>query len=132
MIFTIGYSNKNIDTFIQKLIENNITLIIDVRSIPHSRNPQFNKAYFEKYLNNKNLNYIYMGDCLGGLEINHNFNEAIEEVVRLSEFQNLVLVCAEGEPKNCHRFTILTPAIESRSMKVEHLIWTKSENLSLF
>lgn len=122
-IFTIGYSNKSINTFIEKLNENKITLVIDVRSKPYSRNPQFNRTYLEKYLDNRGVNYLFMGDCLGGLEINHNFNEAIEEVIRLSKIQNLVLMCVEKNPKDCHRYQVLTPEIEKNSLKVFHILW---------
>lgn len=122
-IFTLGYSNKNIEVFIQKLVENNITLVVDVRSVPRSRNPQFNRAYFERYLNSRGLNYLYMGDCLGGIEINHNFDEAICEVIRLSEYQNLVLVCVEGDPKKCHRHSVLTPEIIKKGYEVTGLLW---------
>lgn len=122
-IFTLGYSNKNIETFIQKLVENNITLVVDVRSVPRSRNPQFNRAYFEKYLNSRGLNYLYMGDCLGGIETNRDFDEAIAEVIRLSEFHNLVLVCVEGEPKKCHRHSVLAPEIAGKGYEVIDLLW---------
>lgn len=123
MIFTIGYSNNNIKTFIEKLKEYDIELVVDVRSKPYSRNPQFNKNYLEKYLNNNKLKYLFMGDCLGGLETNHNFNEAVEEVIKLSKKQNLALMCVEKDPKNCHRYQILTPEIEKNKYKVSHIYW---------
>jgi len=123
MINTIGYSNNNISTFVQKLAENNITLVIDIRSKPYSRNPQFNRQYLEKYLIGAGLNYLFMGDCLGGLEINHNFDEAISEVIRLSNFQNLALMCVEKDPKKCHRYQSITPEIEKNGEKVCHILW---------
>jgi uncharacterized protein (DUF488 family) len=130
-IYTIGYSNKNINTFIEKLVENSITLVVDIRSKPRSRNPQFNRMYLERYLANNRLNYLFMGDCLGGLEINHNFDEALDEVVRLSETQNMVLMCVEKNPKDCHRYRTIAPELKKRKVDVCHLLWDKVD-LPLF
>lgn len=122
MIFTIGYSNKSIQVFIEKLLENKIDLVVDVRSKPYSRNPQFNKDNFKEYLNNNNIEYLFKGNCLGGLGINYNFNESIKKVIKLSKKQNLALVCVEKNPKNCHRYQILTPEIEKNGYEVSHIL----------
>ena len=43
-IYTIGHSNKAIEDFVNKLTENKVDTVVDVRSIPFSKyNPQFNR-----------------------------------------------------------------------------------------
>jgi uncharacterized protein (DUF488 family) len=122
-IFTIGYSNKNINTFIEKLNENKITLVIDVRSKPYSRNPQFNRTYLEKELNKHSINYLFKGNNLGGLYENIDFEANINQVVQLSLSQRLVVMCTEGEPEKCHRYRTIAPALEIRGKIVTHLLW---------
>jgi len=122
-IFTIGYSNKNINTFIEKLNENKITLVIDVRSKPYSRNPQFNRTYLEKELNKHSINYLFKGNNLGGLYENIDFEDNINQVVQLSLSQRLVVMCTEGEPEKCHRYRTIAPALEIRGKIVTHLLW---------
>ncbi|OQC14115.1 MAG: hypothetical protein BWX73_01983 [Lentisphaerae bacterium ADurb.Bin082] len=41
-VYTIGYSNHELETFIGLLRANHITAVVDVRSQPNSRLPQVN------------------------------------------------------------------------------------------
>ena len=124
MIFTIGYSTKSIEEFINKIKENGISLVVDVRSHPYSRwNPKFCRHSLEAELNKESVGYMFKGDNLGGLDENKNYWEAINEVIELSLSQSLVVMCTEGDPIKCHRYLTLTPELEKLGCKVCHLLW---------
>jgi len=133
MIYTIGYGLKKIDEFIEKLNENKIKVLVDVRTHPFSRwNPKFSRPSLEAELAKHSIKYLYRGHNLGGLDENIDFEATIDEMVALSSLMGLVIMCTEGDYRSCHRFIMLTPAFEAKGIKVEHIIWTKSENPSLF
>jgi uncharacterized protein (DUF488 family) len=126
-VFTLGHSTKPINDFIDKLRENNISLVIDIRSKPYSRwVPHFNKDRLNKSLNENGIEYLYRGKNLGGLEVNAGFDGAIRELIKLSESENLVLLCTEGDYKKCHRYLVVTPVLEQKGINVKHLIWEKT------
>jgi len=132
MIFTIGYSNKKIDEFITKLKENKIEVLVDVRTHPFSRwNPKFSRPTLETELAKHSIKYLFRGENLGGLGENVNFETTINEVIAVSFVLEACVMCVEGQPEKCHRFTMLTPAFESRGVKVEHILWEKNNDLKL-
>lgn len=126
-VSTIGHSNRTIQQFLDKLKDNRIQLVIDVRSHPLSRwCPHFCRRNLELALRDQNIEYLFKGNNLGGLEQNIDYNSTIEEVVELAASTRLVLLCAEADPTKCHRQTILTPDIEKHGIVVSHIIWDKS------
>lgn len=131
-IFTIGYSNRKIEDFISKLKENNIKLVVDVRSRPFSRwNPKFSRPSLEKELKKYSIKYLFKGNNLGGLYENIDFEDNINQVIQLSLSQRLVVMCTEGEPEKCHRYQTLAPAFENKGATVNHIRWIKAEKLKL-
>ena len=65
--FTIGHSNRGLESFVTLLREADIALVADVRTMPRSRtNPQFNKETLPEALAGFQISYEHMAD-LGGL-----------------------------------------------------------------
>ncbi len=63
MTFTIGHSNHAIETFIELLLQHQVTALADVRSSPYSRRfPQFNQTALKAELKNVNIAYVPLGD----------------------------------------------------------------------
>jgi len=123
-IFTIGYSVKPIEEFIAKLQEFEITIVADVRSKPYSRwNRNFNQNTLIFVLQKHNIEYLYFGGNLGGLSVNTDFEKSIEKIILLQKDKNIVLMCVEKDPKDCHRYQTLTPEFEKRECKVTHILW---------
>lgn len=54
-VFSIGYEGLTIDSFLNKLIANNITLVVDVRNNPQSMKYGFSKKSFKKYIENAGM-----------------------------------------------------------------------------
>jgi uncharacterized protein (DUF488 family) len=73
-IYTIGHSNLSIDAFMQKVAD--IHIIIDIRSHPTSKWPQFNHDYLEKYLPKHDKIYIWEPG-LGGWHAHHADDSAL-------------------------------------------------------
>ena len=57
-IYTIGYGNRSISDFIQILKDNQIQVVVDVRSVPYSRyRPAFNSKALAKNLTDAGIGY---------------------------------------------------------------------------
>lgn len=65
--FTIGHSNRPIETFVALLQGAGIELVTDIRTVPRSRaNPQFNMDTLPSHLASYDIGYEHMA-ALGGL-----------------------------------------------------------------
>ena len=83
-IFTFGHSNKPFWYFRLKLLQNEIDLVVDVRSIPQSRYcPHFSKNALQRGLWEKHIKYQWLGKNLGGRGINTNYDKTVDEVTAL-------------------------------------------------
>jgi uncharacterized protein (DUF488 family) len=98
--------------------------VIDCRTKPRSRWPQFNANRLAAYLTEAGIIYEFRGNNLGGLSGNVDFDKTLNELAkRAKNGERLVLLCSEGKPQDCHRGTILTPKLVSLGVTVEHLLY---------
>ena len=122
----------------------NITLLVDVRTVPRSRhNPQFNKENLPATLKPYNIKYLPMPD-IGGLRhpkkdsVNmawenssfrgyadymqtKEFTENLLKLVVMAKENCLAIMCAEALPWRCHR-NLISDALVVRHVKVLHII----------
>ncbi len=107
MLYTIGTSNRSADEFYDTLKSYGVTRLIDVRSKPWSRLPQFQPKELQHEAIARGFKFTWQGKVLGGLsDIPTNvplFQNIMENVVLLAEATNVAVFCAEGDPKDCHR-----------------------------
>lgn len=138
-ILTIGHSNHALDALIALLHRHRVTALADVRSAPYSRfNPQFNRESLARSLKSCGIEYVYLGDGLGGRSddpacyedgrVRYDrvtekapFQHALDRVVRGAANHRIVLLCAEREPLECHRTLLVAPALDERGVKVAHI-----------
>jgi uncharacterized protein (DUF488 family) len=144
MILTIGHSTHPLETFIQLLQAQGVTLVADVRTVPRSRhNPQFNRETLPDQLKLAGIGYVHLPG-LGGLRRArpdspnrgwHNdafrgfadymqtpeFAENLEALMQLAQKQRLALMCAEAVPWRCHR-SLIADALSVRGLVVEHIL----------
>lgn len=147
-LFTLGYSNNKILDFINILKSHSVTLLVDVRIAPRSRNrPEFNKDALGKRLRKSGIAYSYMKE-LGGFRrpakgsVNmawrnssfrgyadymqsKDFDRAIRKLIKLASARRTVIMCAEGNPFRCHRL-LIADAMTVRGFSVFHLSGPKS------
>jgi len=121
-IYTIGYQNLSIDSFISILIEKNIKTVLDVRNKPFSYKYGFNYSWMKKYLPEFNIEYINIPEL--GIEEKYRktfpreklweYYSALLDMKKLclnrvSNFmirQPSVLMCYEMFPEDCHRLRL--------------------------
>ena len=135
-IFTVGHSNLSFLKFLQLIQANNITHIIDIRSIPYSRHaPWSNKSRLPELLKPVHIRYTYLGHKLGGkkkpidevlrqqgVTPQDIYDDAIQVLLQLSLRDNLTLLCSEGDPANCHRQHIVAQTLMDSGTKVIHIL----------
>lgn len=108
MIYTIGSSNRSEDEFFGPLKARDIRTLVDVRSSPNSRMPLFTKAALVRACMRHGIDYVYGGRVLGGLNeilsTDKLFREKLDAVYKIeTDRGNVAMMCAEGDPKDCHR-----------------------------
>lgn len=59
-LFTIGYEGLKKEDFAERLKENNVKVLIDVREIPWSRKIGFSKSQLEDTLDKYRIKYLHM------------------------------------------------------------------------
>jgi uncharacterized protein (DUF488 family) len=128
-VFTIGYEGLTIDSFLNKLIANNITLVVDVRNNPQSMKYGFSKKSFKLYIESAGMKYIHIPE-LGipsamrkglGKSVSHTalFQKYETELLPKQEIEikqlldltiqneRIALVCFEADHHFCHRHTLV-------------------------
>jgi len=145
-IFSIGYGNLSIDEFIDIIRHFNINYIIDIRSKPYSKyNNNYSKAFLSQYLKNNNINYIYLGDILGGIPNNkyyydsngkveydklkndNKYKEGILKVKRdIENDKRMCLMCSESKPEDCHRSKLIGESLYDIGIDIVHILHDKS------
>jgi uncharacterized protein (DUF488 family) len=128
-IFTFGHSNKPLWLFRLKLLQNEIDLVVDVRTIPQSRYcPHFNKNALQCGLWERHIKYQWRGKNLGGRELNTNYEKTVDEITALvKKGVRVCLVCSEANPYECHRHIMLEPSFKERGLEVVHILYDLPE-----
>jgi uncharacterized protein (DUF488 family) len=127
-------------TFLEALQRLGISLVIDVRSKPQSyRFPHFDQVELEKALSKEGIRYLFLGEELGGRpedpkaygsdglvdyrarRKSRAFRDGIERLLEELRQSDLVLMCAEEDPLNCHRFLMICPELVTLDVEPNHL-----------
>jgi uncharacterized protein (DUF488 family) len=151
VVLTIGHSTRTLEQFIGLLQAHGGKRVVDVRTVPRSRhNPQFNKGSLPRSLKKAGLEYVHLPG-LGGLRraksdsLNvgwrnasfrgyadymqtQEFEQSLEELIRLAKCERVVLMCAEAVPWRCHR-SLIADALLIRGLRVEHIMSPKSRKV---
>lgn len=127
--YTIGHSTRTLEDFVALLRVANVTLVVDIRTVPKSRtNPHYNRELLPDSLAAFQIAYDYIGE-LGGLrpkskiiepELNgfwdnqsfHNyadyalsepFNTGFNQLIALGRQRRCATMCSEAVWWRCHR-----------------------------
>lgn len=135
-VYTIGHSNISLNVFIELLKSVGIEWLVDVRSVPYSKYAsQFNKERLMEAIIANNMQYIYMGNLLGGKPKNKNlkagnynpfkkkelFQEGINKLLQNINQYRLAIMCAEENPMKCHRRHLIGYELNKVGIKVLHI-----------
>jgi uncharacterized protein (DUF488 family) len=138
-IYTVGHSNHRIERFLDLLRGAGITLVVDVRSLPASRRfPQFNRAALTAALAEAGIDYLWLGDALGGrppqadggaarpdygqMAAQPQFGQALKRVLELRGKHRPALMCAEREPLDCHRVVLVGRHLAKQGAELRHVL----------
>lgn len=127
-VYTIGYGGRKIESFISILREYGITVVIDVRRFPKSKDPSFCRDSLERILGENGIKYYFLGEKLGGFVRggyekymgSQIFREGVEMLLNIIGREVAVLMCKERNVKYCHR-RLISNYLERLGVKVMHI-----------
>jgi hypothetical protein len=108
LVFTLGTGKLTADQFDEIIKDNDISILVDVRSKPRGWNRGlWGSSLVKRY----GKRYHWLGNRLGGFDIDENYGSSnwekgILELIELSLKGRLAIFCAEGDPERCHRSRI--------------------------
>src|SRR5262249_14788514 len=139
-LFSIGHSNHTTDAFLCLLQEAHVSAVADVRSRPFSaRFPQFNRPELESALRDHDIDYVFLGDVLGGRPEKRSlytpdgrvdyervratlpFRRGVDHLLEGCATYRVAMLCAEEDPLDCHRGLMIAPALAERGRVIVHL-----------
>ena len=131
IVFTIGHSTHDPVRFVELLRRHHINILADVRSIPYSRwQPHFNREQLTETLENHGIEYLYLGQQLGGMDDDKRYCEmaqtksfasGIQRVIDASQRKIITLMCSEKDPIDCHRALLVARSLVASGLVVEHI-----------
>ena len=143
-VYTLGFSNRGWEETASILSRYGIERLADIRTLPGSRHtPQFNQEHLERALPEAGIEYLHL-KRLGGLrklraERPENaewrnasfrayadymqtpeFEDALEELIRLFAEKPTIYCCTEAVFWRCHR-ALVSDALTARGFEVVHI-----------
>jgi hypothetical protein len=146
IIYTVGHSTHPIEVFIDLLNTFSINCLIDVRSVAASSyNPQYNKEPLSNFLKANGINYMHFAEEFGArhsdpdllddegkvnfelVRKSWNFKNGVERLwLGVDKGDTIALMCSESEPFDCHRFSMISIALEKDGFEVRHILKDKT------
>ena len=139
-IWSVGHSTHAMPAFLELLEAAGIQVVADVRSQPFSRfNPQFNRRELRAALRDAGLDYVFLGEELGGrpperelydeaghvlygeLAKNPRFRGGLRRLIEGAERFRVAMVCSEEDPTHCHRRLLITRVLCDEGVSVLHI-----------
>lgn len=144
-VYTIGHSTHKADYFLELLQAHAVNCVVDVRSVAASRfNPQYNKKALATFLNENGITYLHFADEFGARQTNPDvlnrgkvdfekvrnstsFKRGVERIRSgVDKGYTIALMCAESEPLDCHRFSMVSVGLQHEGFEVQHILKDKS------
>lgn len=146
VIYTVGHSTHQLEYFLELLKKYGITCLIDVRSVPASSyNPQYNQEPLKNFLKSNGIIYLHFAEEFGARHTDPDlldnegkvdfskvwksraFNNGVERIWQGIEKGFIIsLMCSESEPFDCHRFSMVSIALDNDGFDVRHIMKDKS------
>lgn len=126
---SVGYQERDIDEFVQLLLDNDVELLVDIRLNAISRKRGFSKTALSTALANAGIKYRHvreLGNPKNNREpfrqgltsarnrylahLSNGASAAYTEVVSLAQTTRVALFCYERDHAECHRSCIIDSA----------------------
>jgi len=141
VIFTVGHSNHGLARFVELLDAHGIKLVVDVRSQPYSKyTPHFNRRELELVLPERGIDYLFMGQALGGMPEGEEFydrsghvdygkiagsrafRDGIAALMEKIKQVRTAIMCGEDDPRCCHRRLLVGRVLSDSGVEVRHIL----------
>lgn len=145
ILFTIGYEGISLEKYLNKLVTNDVKLLVDVRKNPLSMKFGFSKSLLKKYCESLNIEYIHIpevginSDQRQELHTQADYDALFETYKKttlketsiyqeniielLLKYHRIALTCFEADVCQCHR-KHLAETIEKKAIfdyQVKHI-----------
>ncbi len=135
LLMTIGYEGLKPDVFLEKLKENNVSVLVDVRQNPISRKPGFSKSSLSELLQQNNIDYLHFQKLGTPRELRNRLKEDgdyevffeeykgylinqkswLDYLKNMAEKETCCLMCFEKDHQECHR-QVISSTLEEMSV----------------
>ncbi len=135
LLFTAGYSGHDPDSFLAKLRQHGVEVVVDVRQNPVSRKKGFSKSKLAAFLTANDVEYVHEGELgvpvalrnqlkagdqrlagyfAGFRECLADRGVALDRLYELATRKRCCLICLERLAQECHR-SVVAEAVEARN-----------------
>ncbi|WP_321421737.1 DUF488 domain-containing protein [uncultured Methanobacterium sp.] len=139
MIFTIGHSNHPFSRFMELIQKQDIRMVVDVRTRPYSKyTPYYSKKPLEEGLKEYQVEYVYLGNKIGGkpddakfyhdgellyhlMEADEKYQEGLKILLELARDNRIVIMCSEEDPYHCHRHHLISQSLLKNNFQITHI-----------
>ncbi|MFQ5822421.1 MAG: DUF488 family protein [bacterium] len=130
VIYSIGHSTHPKEKFIQMLQQQQIECLVDVRRFPTSKkHPQFIRENLTASLKQVKIEYIWLGDSLGGFRTGgyeaytetEAFKSGLKQLKYYGRKKPTAFMCAELLFFRCHR-RFIAEKLTTENWKVLHIM----------
>lgn len=140
-IWTVGHSNQSFEAFARLLLDQQIDVVVDVRSFPYSRfAPHFDREELAPALRQQGIRYGYRGEALGGRPTKEEhydaeghalyglmarepaFCDAVDRLVVGARDHRVAVMCSEADPRSCHRRLLVGKVLAEQGVELRHIL----------
>lgn len=131
-IYSVGYEGLTLQQFINRMLDSQVTVVVDVRMTPSSRRPGFSKRTLSQALCDAGIGYQHekelgnppdnRGHFRGGSNsigrermrtiLENGAGDALRRLVELTRTETVAVLCVERFATSCHREVITDMARE--------------------
>lgn len=142
-LYTTGYAGFDQDTFLWKIKNNGVEIVVDVRDKPISRNRGFSQSTLQPYLEKQGIRYVHQKELgvpeelrkqlKNGGNLKDYFaafrkylrkqDDALGSLYELASAKTCCLMCLETKPEECHRSVVADALVRrnGKSLEVIHI-----------
>jgi len=128
-VYTLGTDHRQQHDFTRLLFKYSIQVVFDVRRTPEAQEEHFRRGALEALLSANRVDYVYLGNELGGPRDgdlaewtrSEEFRHGTDIIGRKVPKRVCCILCAERSPEHCHRL-VIARQLAAGGIEVVHLL----------